>query len=73
MAHKKGETHPNAEAFPRGVSGPALRALNGAGIRSLAELAQWRKADLAELHGMGPKALRIVTAALAAQGRKLRS
>ena len=68
----KSETHPNAEAFPRGVSGPSLRALNGAGIRSLPELARWRKEDLAALHGMGLKALRVITAALAAQDRKLR-
>jgi len=66
-------THPNAAAFPPGVAGPALRALNGAGIRSLAELAQWSEQELAELHGMGPKALGVLKAALQARGRSLRA
>jgi predicted flap endonuclease-1-like 5' DNA nuclease len=65
-------THPNAAAFPRGVSGPALRALHAAGIRSLADLARWSEAELADLHGMGPKALGALKAELEAQGRSLR-
>ena len=65
--------HPNADAFPSGVSGPALRALNGAGIRSLADLTRWSEAELAKLHGMGPKALRVLKAAVTAQGRRLRA
>lgn len=41
MATTKPEsTHPNAAAFPEGLSGPALRALATAGIRSLAALAR---------------------------------
>lgn len=59
-------THPNRAAFPPGVSGPALRALARAGIRSLAELASWSDADLAALHGIGPKALAVLRAAAAA-------
>ncbi len=66
-------THPNADSFPPGVSGPALRALKTAGIRSLADLAQWSEPELAALHGMGPKALGVLTAALHAQGRRLRA
>lgn len=66
-------THSNAEAFPSGISGPALRALNGAGIRSLSGLTTWSEAELASLHGMGPKALAVLKAALKAQGRQLRA
>lgn len=66
-------THPNAAAFPPGVSGPALRALKGAGIRSLVDLATWTEQELADLHGMGPKALGVLKAALEAQGRGLRT
>ena len=71
MAATNETTHPNKSAFPPGVSGPALRALNGAGIRSVADLSRWREADLAALHGMGPRALAILKAALAASGRRL--
>ena len=65
--------HPNAAAFPPGVSGPALRALHGAGIGSLADLAKWSEQELAKLHGMGPKALGVLKAALKAQGHSLRA
>jgi hypothetical protein len=64
---------PNAAAFPAGIASPALRALSGAGIKSLADLARWSEAELAALHGMGPKALGSLKAALKAQGRALRS
>ena len=66
-------THPNAAAFPRGVAGPALRVLHGAGIRSLADLATWSEQELVELHGLGPKALGVLKAALQAQGRSFRA
>jgi predicted flap endonuclease-1-like 5' DNA nuclease len=65
-------THPNQAAFPRGVSGPALRALHGAGVRSVSDLARWTEADLAALHGMGPKALEILRTALEASGHTFR-
>lgn len=72
MATKKSDTtHPNAEAFPP-IGGPALRALATAGIRSLSALAQWSERDLLQLHGMGPKGVRLLKAALATQGRSLR-
>lgn len=65
-------THPNRDAFPRGLSGPALRALAAAGVRSVGELARWREADLAQLHGMGPKALALLRDALAARDQSFR-
>ena len=72
MARQTETTHPNQAAFPRGVSGPALRALHAAGVRSVGDLAGWTEADLAALHGMGPKALGLLRAALAQQGRRFR-
>lgn len=54
-------------AFPK-IGAPALRALNSAGYYTLEELTQVREADLAKLHGMGPKALGILRDALAAKG-----
>lgn len=68
MKSKPESTHPNAAAFPAGLSGPALRALAGAGITSIAQLARWTLADLSELHGTGPKALTALQAALSASG-----
>ena len=62
-------THPNREAFPPGLSGPALRALHNAGIRNVAELAGWTEARLGALHGMGPKGVRMLREALEASGR----
>ncbi len=66
-------THPNADAFPAGLSGPALRALARAGIRSMTQLAQRTEPELAALHGMGPKGIRMLKAGLALRGRKLRA
>ena len=63
------DTHPNRTAFPSGLSGPALRALDTAGIRSMDDLPRWKERDLAALHGMGPKGVRILREALAASGR----
>ena len=72
MARTTDDTHPNRSAFPPGVSGPALRALNVAGVRSMSDLTRWSEADLAALHGMGPKALAVLRTALAATGRTFR-
>ena len=72
MARPSELSHPNRTEFPRGVSGPALRALASAGVRSVAELAGWSEADLAALHGMGPKALAVLKDALEASGGRFR-
>lgn len=72
MTPKPDSTHPNADAFPAGLSGPALRALAHAGIRSMAQLAQRTEKEIAALHGMGPKGLRMLQQGLAKQGRHFR-
>jgi hypothetical protein len=69
---KPEKTHPNAGAFPGGVGGPVLRALATAGIRSMRGLTRWTERDLAALHGMGPKGVRILNEALAEQGLAFR-
>jgi hypothetical protein len=66
-------THPNAAAFPSGLSGPALRALAAARITSLSQLTHWTLSDLRTLHGIGPKAITALQAALADGGKKLRA
>jgi hypothetical protein len=51
------------DALPK-VGAPATRALTGAGYTALRQLAGVPRAKLAGLHGMGPKALGILDAAL---------
>ena len=52
---------------------PALRAFHAAGITTLAQLARYSAADLLAMHGVGPKAIRILEAELAAAGRAFRA
>ena len=70
MTRQAEVTHPDRAAFPAGMSGPALRALSVAGVRSMDDLTRWAEADLAALHGMGPKGIRILREALAESGRR---
>jgi hypothetical protein len=51
--------------FPTRLAKPAQRALAGAGYTHLAQLTQVTEAELAKLHGMGPKALGQLREALA--------
>ncbi|MBF9134125.1 DNA-binding protein [Plantactinospora sp. S1510] len=58
-----------AEAeFPTGLSSPARRALAAAGYRRLEQLDGVSEADLLRLHGMGPKAMGQLRAAMALHG-----
>ncbi len=54
-------------ALPR-TAAPAARALEGAGIRDLRDLAVHTQREVARLHGMGPNTLRILGDALTAAG-----
>jgi hypothetical protein len=53
------------------MSAPARRALDNAGYTCLRELAGVPRKQLAELHGMGPKALAIIEQELAEHGLQL--
>lgn len=53
------------------IGAPATRALHAAGYTSLRQLSGVPRAELAALHGMGPKALGILEAALASYGLRL--
>lgn len=46
---------------------PAQRALAGAGIRSLEQLAGYSESEIRQLHGIGPNALKTLGEALAAR------
>ena len=73
MSKPAESTHPNRAAFPAGMSGPSLRALDVAGIQSMDDLTKWSESELAALHGMGPKGIRILREALASSERSLKS
>ena len=57
--------------FPAGVAAPAVRALRAAGFTTLDDLIDVPVAELRALHGMGPKALRLLQEALQARDRSL--
>ena len=57
--------------LPRGIGAPATRALVGAGYSELAQLAGVPISELKELHGMGPRALRLIQEALEHEGLSL--
>jgi len=50
------------------TSGPAGRALSGAGVERLEDLTRFTETEIADLHGMGPKALGFLREALQKAG-----
>jgi hypothetical protein len=59
------------DELPR-IGAPATRALHGAGYRKLSQLAGVSEAELAKLHGVGPRALALIGAALEEHGLSLK-
>jgi hypothetical protein len=55
------------------IGRPAASALGLAGITTLDEVAEHTEAELLELHGVGPTAVRILREALTASGRAFRA
>ncbi|MCW3465799.1 hypothetical protein [Chitinophaga nivalis] len=54
--------------FPKGLSQPALRALNGAGYTQLQQLTGVTETAIQQLHGMGEKGMVVLRQALADKG-----
>ncbi|MFC9971984.1 DNA-binding protein [Spirillospora sp. NPDC127200] len=61
-----------ATGLPRGIGAPATGALTLAGYRSLEQLTEVSERDLLKLHGVGPKAVRILRETLAERGLSFR-
>jgi hypothetical protein len=57
--------------LPRGIGAPATRALTVAGYSHLAQLDGVPADALAPLHGVGPKALKVLQDALEKHGMSL--
>ena len=61
----------SASDLPR-IGAPATRALAAIGITRLDQVADRSEAELLALHGVGPRAIRILREALDQHGRSLR-
>ena len=60
--------HPD-NALPRSIGRPATSALHLEGIYRLDQVAERSEVDLLALHGVGPKAIRLLKEALEADGK----
>ncbi|WP_199432565.1 MmcQ/YjbR family DNA-binding protein [Qaidamihabitans albus] len=58
--------------LPAAIGRPATQAMLGAGLGTLDEVASRTEKELLALHGVGPKAVRILAEALARQGKSFR-
>jgi DNA-directed RNA polymerase alpha subunit len=58
------------DSLPK-IGAPATRALHNAGYSTLRDLVGVPRAELAKLHGMGPKALGLIQGALERHGLSL--
>lgn len=58
--------------LPTSIGTPAMRALAIAGVTTLDDVASRTEAELQALHGMGPKAVRILADTLAEKGMSMR-
>ena len=54
------------------IGKPATRALAAAGITTLEQVAKLSESTLLAVHGVGPKAIRVLRDALAAAGKQLK-
>ncbi len=64
---------PTSDLLALKLSQPAQRALAGAGIKTLAQLAKRSEAEVLALHGVGPTAIPILKAALKGKGLAFKS
>ncbi|MGI9822928.1 hypothetical protein [Agromyces sp. Marseille-Q5079] len=62
-----------ASEFPRSIGRVATRELAINGFTTFAQLAEVRDRDLLAIHGVGPKAVRLLAAELAARRLGFRS
>ena len=64
----KSQSKSSENDLPIGIGKPASRALEAAGIKNLTDFTKVSEEELLKLHGMGPKALRIIAAAMETHG-----
>lgn len=66
------ETKQPESDLPKAIGRPATNALHAAGYYRLEQLDGLSAAELLKIHGVGPKAVRVLGDELAARGRSLR-
>ncbi|MCD9153658.1 hypothetical protein [Aeromicrobium duanguangcaii] len=59
---------PDAGDLPAAIGRPATRALTQAGLTSLALVLQRPRSEIARLHGVGPRAIRLLEEEAVARG-----
>ena len=59
---------PDPGDLPTSIGRPATRALTAAGLTSLALVVQRPRSEILALHGVGPRAVRLLEEALAERG-----
>lgn len=59
--------------LPKAIGRPATQALVSVGITNLDQVGELTEAELRNMHGVGPKAVRVLTEALHASGREFQS
>lgn len=69
---KKRNKEKETNDFPESVSQPAIHALNGAGYMKLAQLDGASEKELLALHGVGPKAIRVLKEEMKAKGIEMK-
>ncbi|MFZ3589754.1 DNA-binding protein [Bacillus sp. DJP31] len=60
--------NPPESDLPSDIGKPATRALTGAGYLRLEQFTKVTEAEVLQLHGVGPKAIRIIREFLEAKG-----
>ena len=73
VAEQEKKAKPVANDFPGNLSAPAQRALAGAGIKTVKQLAKHTEAEILALHGVGPSSIPKLKAALAEAGLSFKS
>ncbi|WP_285733879.1 hypothetical protein [Nocardiopsis sp. ATB16-24] len=58
--------------LPSAIGGPATRALLGVGLTTLAQVSGRTRKELLDLHGVGPRAVRVLAESLEREGMSLR-
>ena len=59
----------SATTLPKGIGKPATRALAAVGVTRLDQITHFTESQLLAMHGVGPKAVGVIQAALASQGQ----
>lgn len=66
------DDHDPSDIVPATIGRPALRALDAAGIRTSSDVAGVTEAQLLALHGVGPRAIRMLREWLEHRGKSFR-